>query len=103
MGMQSLDGFRQGMQNNRLSTPCHSIPNYRVSQQGNRKNMVQVGVADQNMIYLDQCLKGQIRDAGSSINQHPVIKQKRGSLAALGNGPGATQNANFDTLISQQA
>ena len=91
MRFQSLDGLGQGMHPHRLLTAgCH-----RIQHQGQGRNMIEMGVCDQHIVNLGHVSQAQIAHTGASIDQKPVIDQKRRGFTALCNGTRATQYSNF--------
>jgi len=54
-----------------------------------------MGVCDQHIVYLGHVSQAQIAHTGASIDQKPVIDQKRRGFTALCNGTRATQYSNF--------
>lgn len=52
-----------------------------------RSNMVEVAVAEQDMVDAQHLLDGQVAHAGTSIDQDVLIEQKRGGAASLSNRP----------------
>lgn len=78
MLLQCGDGGRQGMYRHRGV----ALSAYGVEHQRQRSNMVEVAVAEQDMVDAQHLLDGQVAHAGASIDQDVLIEQKRGGAAS---------------------
>ena len=83
MLLQCGDGGRQGMYRHRGV----ALSAYGVEHQRQRSNMVEVAVAEQDMVDAQHLLDRQVAHAGASIDQDVLIEQKRGGAASLSNCP----------------
>jgi hypothetical protein len=65
-----------------------------VGEQADRQHVVEVRMADQDVVDARQLVERQVADAGAGVDEHAVVEQERGGPAAGGDGPGATEDAN---------
>jgi hypothetical protein len=60
--------------------------------------VVEVRVADQNVVDAGQRIQRQIADAGAGVDQDVIVEQERGRLAAGGDGSGASEHVEIHLL-----
>ena len=63
-----------------------------VGQQGQAQHMIEVRVAEQDVINQGQPRERQIADAGAGVDQDIVVEQERGGATAIGDRPGTAQD-----------
>ena len=88
---QGSQGFWQGIDLQRAA-PVHA---HGVEHQRQGGNVVEVGVGQQHMFDGEQLVHAQLAHARAGIDQQLLAEQKSGRAAPLGNGPRATQYAQF--------
>jgi len=75
-----------------------TLAHHAVGQQGDADDVVEVAVADEDVVDVRQRIQAQITHACSRVDQHMVVQQEGGGLAAGSNGSGAAQHADVHEL-----
>ena len=63
-----------------------------VGEQADRKHVVEVRVADENVVDARERIEFEVADAGTGVDQHVTVEQERRGLAARGDGPGTSEH-----------
>ena len=66
-----------------------------VGQQADGQHMVEVRVAEQDVVDARQLVERQVADAGAGVDQHVVVEQERGGAAAGGDGARTAEDADL--------
>ena len=99
----------QGMHLDGRAPGGHAQAQHRVSEQRDAQHMVQVGMADQDVVDGGQRVQRQVAHAGAGVDEDIVVEQEGGGLVAGGDGAGAAQDADvhavrgLDSGVSHQA
>jgi len=92
MRTQDTQGFRGGINRDRITT----LLTHRIHQQGNRRDVIEMRMRDEDMIDLAQRIELKIAHTGPAIDQDVVVDEKGGrprSLAA--NSAAAAKHLKF--------
>ena len=100
VGAQGRQGFRQRVHGDRLAAEQRAGAHDAVGQQRDGQHVVEVRVADEDVVDPRHLVEREVAHAGAGIDEQAVAQQERGGLATGGDGPGAAQHAD-DHLVSK--
>ena len=90
---QHGQGWRQGVHLD--GRAALAAAHHAVGQQGDAQHVVEVGVAEQDVVNAGELVQSEVAHAGTGVDEHVVIEQKGGGAAALSDGTRATQDADL--------
>jgi hypothetical protein len=91
---QRRECFRKRMHLDRRAAVGHAPPHHRVGKQRDRDHMVEMGVAENDVLDAAQRLERHVADAGAGIDQHVIVEPEGGRLAACRDGAGTPEHVN---------
>jgi hypothetical protein len=89
---QRCNRLGQGMHLDRPAVLRFTQADHAVGQQGDRQHMVEVRMADQDVVDARQRFERQVAHACTGVDQHVVVEQEGGGLATRCNGAGAAED-----------
>ena len=75
-----------------------ALAHHAVGEQADRQDVVEVRMADQDVLDPGQRVERQVADAGAGVDQDVVVEQERRRPAAGGDGAGTTEYLNDHEL-----
>jgi len=90
---QRVDGGRQRVHLDRLA--ILAVADHAVGQQADGQHMVQVRVADQDVVDGVQLVEREIADARAGVDQHVAVEQERRGAAVAADGARTAEDADL--------
>ena len=91
---QGLQRLRQAVDADRGAAVGHALPHDGVGEERQGGNVVQMRMADQDMVDACKLLEAQVTHAGSGVEQDGVVQQEAGGPASGGDGAGTSEYTN---------
>jgi hypothetical protein len=82
--------------------PPGAPPHHAVSQQRHGQHVIQVRMAQQDVVDALELLERQIADARASIDEHIIVEQKGRGTAACRDGAGTTQDPDLHGTLMRR-
>ena len=91
---QRVQRLGQGVDDDRAAPLAATHAHDAVGQQADREHVVEVGMADEDVVDAGQLVQAEVADAGAGVDQDRLVEQERRGPAAGGDGPGTSEDAN---------
>ena len=95
---QGFEGLGQGMHLDGRAAGGGANAQHGVGQQRDAQHVVQVRVAEQDVVDGGQCVQRQVTHTRAGVDEDIVVEQEGGGLVAGGNGTGAAQDADVHAV-----
>ena len=89
----------QRMHVDRAPTLCAADSHHGVGEQADRQHVVEVRMADEDVVDACERVQRQVTDTGAGVDQHVAVEQECRRLAARGDGPGTTEHGKDHLLL----